>query len=448
VTRRVALIVNPVAGMGGRVGLKGTDGPELLRRALERGAAPVAPARAARALARLIERVPAGTEVVAPADLLDDAAVRAAGVALTAAPTPGSPAQTRAAAAALAADGVDLILFAGGDGTARDVSAAVASVSSRVPILGVPAGVKMHSGCFAATPEAAGDAAAAYLHAPAAEALTEAEIADAAEPASELRSFGAPGGRQTTAAPGQARLSTVLHGVALVPRAPGRRLGPKQTSAAGAALDGACARVAAEVDPGALTLFGPGTTTARVLRALGHEPTLRGVDAVRGGALVARDATEAELLALLDAHAPAGAAGATGATGAAGAHRAAGAAGAHRAAGAAGAHGAARAAGAPAATGGRAATSGPVPPAAHLVLGVVGGQGSLLGRGNQQLSPAVLRRIDRSNITVVADRGKLLALSPPQLHVDTGDPALDHELSGHVRVRVAARETLMCAVAC
>ncbi|MBB4661355.1 ATP-NAD kinase family protein [Conexibacter arvalis] len=384
-TRRVGVIVNPIAGMGGRVGLKGTDGPDLLHRALERGAVPVAAERARRALARLAERAPAELEVVEV-------------------PTPGSAAQTRAAAAALAAAGVDLILFAGGDGTARDVSAAA---DSRVPILGIPAGVKMHSACFGATPEAAGEAAAAYLRDPGPHALTEAEIADAAEPAdTELRRSAYRSGRQIDAAPDRAPLSTVLHGVALVPRAPGCRLGPKAASAGGGdgALEAACARVAAEVDPAALTLFGPGTTTARIERALGLEPSLRGVDAARDGRLVARDATEAELLALL-AGATAGA-GATAET--------------------------------PAAPG--------APPAAHLVLGVVGGQGSLLGRGNQPLSPAVLRRVDRSRITVVADRRKLLALDPPQLRVDTGDPDLDHDLSGHVRVRVAARETLMCAV--
>jgi predicted polyphosphate/ATP-dependent NAD kinase len=416
VSARIALIVNPIAGMGGRVGLKGTDGPELLRRALERGAAPVAAERARRALARLLERAPEGLEVVTPAALAGapGAAVPArAGVTVTPAPTPGSAAQTRAQAAALAADGVDLILFAGGDGTARDVAAAV---GTRVPVLGIPAGVKMHSACFGATPEAAGEAAAAYVSNPSLESLTEAEVADAPAPRDELRQSAPPGGGQTDAARGVG-LSTVLHGVVLVPRAPGRRLAAKAVAPDGGdgALDGACARVAAEVDPAALTLFGPGTTTARIVRALGHEPSLRGVDAVRDGALVARDATEAELLALLDAHAGAGSA-------------------AGRLSDAAG--------GPPAEPG---APGAPV--AVHLVLGVVGGQGSLLGRGNQPLSPAVLRRVDRARITVVADRRKLLALDPPELRVDTGDPVLDHDLSGHVRVRVAPRETLVCAVA-
>lgn len=367
---RLGLIVNPIAGMGGRVGLKGTDGPERLLRALERGARPAAPARARRALARL----PRGTALLAAPGALGADDARAAG--LDAAPlarAAGEGAeQTRAAADALAAAGVDLILFAGGDGTARDVTAAVAG---RVPLLGIPAGVKMHSGCFAATPEAAGEVAAAYLRDPRPQRLAEAEIADRDDD-------------------GAIR----LHATARVPRAPARVLAAKGGGSRpgdDAALGAACARIAEELRaaaPGTVTLVGPGTTTARVLGALGLDATPLGIDALRDGALVARDASEAELLALLD--------------------------------------------GAPADA-----------PAPRLLLGVVGGQGSLLGRGNQQLSPAVLRRVERTAITVVADRSKLLALDPLLLRVDTGDPRLDHELSGHVRVRVSARETLMAEVA-
>ncbi|MDW5597945.1 NAD(+)/NADH kinase, partial [Conexibacter stalactiti] len=272
---------------------------------------------------------------------------------------------TRAAADRLAAAGVDLLLFAGGDGTARDVAGAVAG---RVPLLGIPAGVKMHSGCFAATPEAAGEVAAAYLRSPA--ALVDAEIADR-----------------------DADGAILLHAVVSIPRAPGRVLAAKSRPGphADAALVAACARTADELradPPGTVTVVGPGTTTARVLQALGLDATPLGIDAVRDAELVARDASERELLHLLDG------------------------------------------------------ASDP-----RLVLGVVGGQGSLLGRGNQQLSPAVLRHFSRERIAIVADRSKLLALDPLLLRVDTGDPTLDHELSGHVRVRVGARETLMAEVA-
>jgi predicted polyphosphate/ATP-dependent NAD kinase len=81
-----------------------------------------------------------------------------------------------------------------------------------------------------------------------------------------------------------------------------------------------------------------------------------------------------------------------------------------------------------------------------LLIGVVGGQGALLGRGNQQLSPAVLRRIGTENIEIVAGLRKLLALDPPLLHVDTGDPELDRALCGYRRVHVAPRRTLVCRV--
>ncbi len=82
-----------------------------------------------------------------------------------------------------------------------------------------------------------------------------------------------------------------------------------------------------------------------------------------------------------------------------------------------------------------------------LLIGVVGGQGALFGRGNQQLSPAVLRRIGAENIEVIAGLRKLLALDPPLLHVDTGDPELDAALCGYRRVHVAPRRDIVYRVA-
>lgn len=171
----LGLVVNPIAGMGGRVALKGTDGPEALRLARARGAVPVAPQRAARALAQLALQAPDVRLLAAPGPMGADLAL---GAGLHTEATSGTPtddtsaADTRDAAAEMRARGVDLLLFAGGDGTARDIHAAI---GADLPLLGIPTGVKMHSGVFAVSPAAAGTAAAAYLRAP---ALHEAEIVD------------------------------------------------------------------------------------------------------------------------------------------------------------------------------------------------------------------------------------------------------------------------------
>lgn len=383
---RLGLLVNPIAGMGGRVALKGTDGEEALRIARERGATPVAPGRARRALGRLdgiaILAAPGamGAEVAAAAgfdvETTDDAAPsrttgggppaadgaapsRTAPDDLLATDRPGAgdttAADTRAAVAEMLRRDVDLLLFAGGDGTARDIHDAIGSA---LPLVGVPTGVKMHSGVFAATPDAAAAAVAAFRRAPT--ALREAEIADVDEDA-----------------------ATRLYGRALVPRQPALMLGPKAPSPVhDAALHALCREIAATMAPGRLYLLGPGTTTAAIVPG-----TLLGVDAVRDGAVVAADLDEAGLLGLLDDA-----------------------------------------------------------PDATLVLGVVGGQGSLLGRGNQQLSPRVLRRLGPERIEVVAAADKLLALNPPILRVDTGGDDLDRALSGHRRVRVAPGRTIVMKV--
>jgi predicted polyphosphate/ATP-dependent NAD kinase len=374
--RRVGLVVNPVAGMGGRVALKGTDGRDTLLLARQRGATPVAPQRARRALERLRSDDVDLELLVAPGIMGADIA-RAAGLAheaIGAPPAPGretTPADTRNAAAAMRERGVDLLLFAGGDGTARDIHD---TIGDALPLVGVPTGVKMHSGVFASSPEAAGAAAVAYLRAPGPQALRVAEIADVDEDAVRAD-----------------RIATRLHGAARVPRQPALMVAAKAASAGRAdqEVEAVLHELAATTPPGHLLLVGPGTTAAGLLRSLDLEGTLLGVDAVQDGRLVGRDLDEAGLLALLDLY-----------------------------------------------------------PREHvtLVSGVVGGQGSLLGRGNQQLSAAVLRRLGADRLFVVAAADKLLALNPATLRVDTGDAALDAELSGYVRVHVAPRKTILMKV--
>jgi predicted polyphosphate/ATP-dependent NAD kinase len=366
---RIGLIVNPIAGMGGRVGLKGTDGVELLERAVERGAVPVAEERADRALARIHDRCADVRLVVAHGRMGADLA-EARGFDTEVLPGGGTGAttaeDTRLAAAELMRRQVDLIVFAGGDGTARDIHAVV---GDRVPVLGVPTGVKMHSGVFATTPENAGDVVGAFVGSHPPGPVREAEVVDA-----ETRA---------------GAISARLYGVA---RVPDDRLRVQAVKSPGVphdedALDAVCAAIASSMDPRRIYLLGPGTTMRRVTRQLGLEKTLLGVDAVRAGRLLGSDLAERDLLELI--------------------------------------------------------ADEPV----TLVIGVVGGQGAILGRGNQQLSPAVLRCVGLDNIEIVGGLRKLLALEPALLHVDTGDPELDRALCGYRRVHVAPRRTLVYRVA-
>jgi predicted polyphosphate/ATP-dependent NAD kinase len=370
--RRLGLLVNPIAGMGGRVALKGTDGPGVLAEARQRGARPLAAQRARRAL-EAIARVDRSIELLAAPGVMGEEL--AAEVGLSAQPTglarsgETTAHDTWVAARAMLEAGVDLLLFAGGDGTARDIHDAV---DGGLPVLGIPTGVKMHSGLFAATPTAAGEVAARFLAGPETALVREADVADIDE-----------------ASVREGHVTARLYGVVRVPSAPavlGAKAGHRP---ADAGLDALCTELAAQLEPAVVYVFGPGTTTGRVLAALGLEATVLGVDAVRDGELIGRDLDEASLLALLSPERE---------------------------------------------------------PNLRLVLGVIGGQGSLLGRGNQQLSPEVMRRIGRERITILASEDKLAALAPMVLRVDTGDDLLDRELSGYVRVHVAPRRTMIVKV--
>ena len=301
--KKLGLIVNPVAGVGGRVGLKGSDGADVLRAALERGAVREAPRRARQALERLA-RVREHIEVLTwPGEMGEDEA-RAAGyeprvlgsfdgrrsyvlselerVGGEPAAITGddfvltTPADTEQAARDLLAAGVDLILFAGGDGTARNICNAV---GDRVPVIGVPAGVKIHSAVYATTPAAAGDVAALYLHErPAGVQLREGEVMDIDEEAFR-----------------ENRVSAHLYGYMTVPYARGLTQSAKAGGVAGEerALNDIATEVIAGMEPEALYILGPGTTTRTVMERLDLPKTLLGVDAVRDGELAGADLTEA-----------------------------------------------------------------------------------------------------------------------------------------------------------
>ena len=365
--KKVGLIVNPLAGIGGRVGLKGSDGREIVEKALALGAVPEAPAKAAKALERMKGVKDQITLFTFPGPMGETIA-KELGYAPVVIGSLGEGAttgqDTEEAAREMLELGVDLLIFAGGDGTARNVYHAI---GQRLPVIGIPAGVKIHSAVYADTPAHAGDAAALYLAGTGRIQLKEAEVMDIDEEAFR-----------------DDRLSAKLYGYMTIPYAKNLMQSAKagsvsseQESMASIASD-----VVSQMKEDVCYIVGPGTTTRAIMNLLGLKYTLLGVDAVLNGALVGNDLNETSLLSLLDQMEE---------------------------------------------------KSIPV----KVIVTVIGGQGYIFGRGNQQLSHRVLRRIGKSNLIVVATESKLMALDGKPLLVDTGDGEVNQQLAGYVKVITA-----------
>jgi predicted polyphosphate/ATP-dependent NAD kinase len=282
---RVGLIVNPIAGMGGAVGLKGTDGRTVVRRARQLGAAPHAASRAAAALEELA-RAKLELTLLTCAGAMGEDAATASGLRPTVVYRPAkrdtSGEDTRRAAQALVGSGVDVIAFAGGDGTARDVFAAVGDA---VPVIGIPAGVKIHSAVFAVNPRAAGDLMVTVVRGRST-GTREAEVMDVDESAYR-----------------RGRLSTRLFGYLRVPDdARLVQAGKVRSRSEDAAADELARAVVDTMEADTMYIVCPGTTTRRISRLLGLESTLLGVDVIRDGRVLALDVGERDLLALIEGH--------------------------------------------------------------------------------------------------------------------------------------------------
>jgi len=383
--KRLGLIVNPVAGIGGRVGLKGSDGTEIQKKARELGAVPEALNRAVEALER-IKPVGDLQIITYPGEMGEDAA-RASGFVPTIIGSiergETTAEDTRNAARDMQRLEVDLVLFAGGDGTARDVYSAIGEGSDVADgyirrirlVLGIPAGVKIHSAVFATNPRSAGDLALLALQGRAS-GRREAEVMDIDEEAFR-----------------QGIVAARLYGYLNIPFQ--RRLvqGLKTASDPGEKV--ATEAIAWEVVDGMdddgyryLYIIGPGTTTRAIASRLGVPKTLLGVDVVQQGRLAAADANESQLLALLEEC------------------------------------------------------------LAKIVVTPIGGQGYIFGRGNQQISPRVIRKVGKEHVIVVSTAAKIQALGGRPLLVDTGDREVDRMLSGYIRVVTGYREQAVYRVSC
>lgn len=362
---RLGLIINPIAGMGGRVGLKGTDGKEILEKAIQKGAKPTAQDRAHEALSLLrdldAEWFTWGGKM--GETLLDklDFNFHVLGRPLK---EETAPQDTKNAAREMLKAGADLIIFVGGDGTAVDL---VEEIDREKPILGIPSGVKMYSAVFASTPRAASRLIRDFVNDQA--PLAEREVMDIDEEAYR-----------------EGILDADLKGFAVTPYESSLLLSEKQAISKpdeGLMKEAIAERVIEEMTPGSLYIMGPGSTVKKITEALGLEKTILGVDLVVNRELVAKDVDEQTILDNLKKD-------------------------------------------------------------NWIIVSPLGGQGSVLGRGNQQISAKVVRKVTPSHLVIVATPVKLQGLR--SLVVDTGDSELDEKLRGYKRVITGRHETKLVKI--
>lgn len=367
---RIGLVVNPYSGIGGAVGLKGSDGEATRKEALAKGAELKANQRVEQALQLLQPHQSSIQWLTASGAMGADVLQRLefASETLYQAPHQSEADDTKAAVSALLEAGVDLLVFAGGDGTARDVYAVVADT---LPVVGIPAGVKIHSGVYAVSPKAAGRVVELLVSGQLT-TVRHADVMDIDENAFR-----------------QGNVRARRYGEMLVPGEleymQAVKMGGRESDEL--VLADIADDVIEKMEDDALYIMGSGSTVAALMEQMDLPNTLLGVDAIVNQQLIGSDLTAAQLEALCQDYAK-----------------------------------------------------------RYLVITLIGGQGHIFGRGNQQLSPAVIRAVGRANIIVLASKNKLKALDGRPLRLDTGDVELDQALTGFIQVTTGYHDQTMVAV--
>jgi predicted polyphosphate/ATP-dependent NAD kinase len=365
---KIGFLINPIAGMGGRVGLKGTD-DEAYRQAIALGAEPVSELRARSALENLPISVFQDMMFYTCSGKMGEDLLKELGFQYRVAHIIGeetTPEDTTNACKAFLEEKVDIILFCGGDGTARDVAE---TVGKAVPILGIPAGVKMSSSVFAVTPEAAGELLT--IDSP---EITDGEILDIDE--EEYR---------------MGKLQIKLYALVRTLRAPNKIQDRKNVfiSVEEEHVKNEIGRFVLEfMDDETMYILGPGSTVKKICDLMGVKKTLLGVDVLRKGKVIALDANEKKLLELLDNNPSS---------------------------------------------------------KAMIIVSPIGSQGFIFGRGNQQISPEVIKKVGVNNILIIATPHKLS--QTPVLFTDTGDEELKAAFRGKIRVITGYRMATLREVA-
>jgi predicted polyphosphate/ATP-dependent NAD kinase len=354
---RVGIIVNPDAGLGGRLGFKGSDGRAAEAR--EAGAQDRAGPRMTQCMIKFDELLKSSLnrsnikpeiytwEGRMGGDWLTNLEYHSIGKT----PHPTTAQNTSELVQQLAINEVEVILYAGGDGTTRDIVNALSD--KKIPLIGVPGGVKMHSGCFATTPNAAAEVLFSFAIGDLMASITEVMDLD-----EEIYLTG--------------EWKVRMYGEALTPASPRFIQGAKQQverASEDEIIEGLATHIGdlIETDPDLMVVWGSGGTLRMIGEILDKDLTLLGIDIQHKDKIYA-DLNEKQLIEILQQH-----------------------------------------------NGNK-----------ILLLSPMGGQGFLIGRGNLQLSPTVLRLIGISSILGVATPAKLTGLS--NVRIDTGDSALDQEL--------------------
>ncbi len=369
---KIGFLINPVAGMGGKVALKGTDGEDILRRAIELGALPAAEERADTAISEFAN-IAEEHEFYSPSGKMGGEVLSQNGIIPIIIFEPSQKTtsyDTKKSVSLMLEIGVEAIVFAGGDGTARDICSVA---GENVPVIGIPAGVKIHSAVYAKRPKDAGLLVRNLLLGRI-KRFVLAEVMDLDEDAFRKNIINAK-----------------LYGYMMVPD--DREFMQDRKSGSSGSDESELLDIASYVvnhmQKDEIYLIGSGSTTYSILQALGISGSLLGVDAVLNKELAGKDLPEEGIKEIL---------------------------------------------------------SGFESNERHLVITVIGGQGHIFGRGNQQLSPDVIRMIPRENIQVIANTSKMSALVGKNLIADTGNPVLDNELSGYIPVITGFNKKIMAKI--
>jgi len=353
---KVGFLVNPIAGMGGRVGLKGTD--NVVNKAIDLGAKPIAPKRAKEMLDEFTSIFSSYDKLIwctasgiMGADLLTDSGIKNIKILYDIKSKKTSASDTENICKIFLEKKVDLIVFCGGDGTLRDI---FSIIGNKIPVLGIPSGVKMHSGAFGINTVATAKIFKNFIK----NNLTvgDIEIMDLDENLYrkgqwEIKLYGVAKGivEPTYVQVGKSTFEEVSDNLI---------------------KDELAEHISEELDNNKefLYLFGSGGTIDYIAKKMNLENTLLGIDAIFKNKNLKKDLNEKQMLELFKKY-----------------------------------------------------------DKIKLILSPIGSQGFILGRGNLQLSPEVIRKIGIENIIVISTPSKLA--HTPIIRVDTGDKKLDKEFA-------------------